>query len=649
MTLSKLSLRNAKRQARDYLVYFVTLVMAVSFMYAFNNLIFLEEVQTLAQSIAMLPLLIVLASIVVVCIIGWFVSYTTRFMLQRRSREFGTYILIGLENQQVAKLFFLENLIVGGFALVIGILLGSFLFQMMRAIILTLFDMPYKFAYTVSLRAVLLAVLYFLFIYLYAQRKSRRRIRSMKIYDLIYFEKQNEGIVIQTSKKRRKIFTASIVLGVIGTLLLLMGSAVPGILGAGCIIVFLYGFFLSFASGVPAFFEKRPAGKYQGQTLLIFRTLTAKLATVGTLMATISLLFTAVLVSEGTGQCIHAILSNRAKQESCFDLFISVEAGENDYMSDYSDYIEKNVPVKECRLYDIYLNDNTQIMDHIEKYTEYYRYYDGDTMMKFSDYAALRKMLGYPEVTPVSGTYLVHCQYYLKDIMENYKKPLPIGDSELMPGGVYTEYMNQNWSGNGHQYILVVPDEVLADRAVNHRIYAAMTVEPVSEAQYQAISSIMQRIYEESAEMEYYSSFYAGSVVKAEAASGIVMMVFPLYYLALILTMTAAAILTIQQLAETDHYKRQFVLLGKLGMDRREMVKALRGQFIIYYVMPAVPPVLISVPFIYNLGKGAEPGIMIGTSSPFMITLAALALFFFFYAVYIVLAYTGLKRNVLPE
>ena len=108
MTLSKLSLRNAKRQARDYLVYFVTLVMAVSFMYAFNNLIFLEEVQMLAESIAMLPLLIVLASIVVVCIIGWFVSYTTRFMLQRRSREFGTYILIGLENQQVAKLFFLE-------------------------------------------------------------------------------------------------------------------------------------------------------------------------------------------------------------------------------------------------------------------------------------------------------------------------------------------------------------------------------------------------------------------------------------------------------------------------------------------------------------------------------------------------------------
>ena len=38
---------------------------------------------------------------------------TRGFMLQRRSRELGTYILIGLENKQVARLFFLENLALG--------------------------------------------------------------------------------------------------------------------------------------------------------------------------------------------------------------------------------------------------------------------------------------------------------------------------------------------------------------------------------------------------------------------------------------------------------------------------------------------------------------------------------------------------------
>lgn len=92
-----------------------------------------------------------------------------------------------------------------------------------------------------------------------------------------------------------------------GTVLLLAGGLLFGLVGAGCIIAFLYGFFLSFASGVPAFFEKHPGRKYRGQTLVIFRTLTAKLATMGVVMATISLLFTATLLSEGSGMVFSAL------------------------------------------------------------------------------------------------------------------------------------------------------------------------------------------------------------------------------------------------------------------------------------------------------------------------------------------------------
>ena len=112
MTLSKLSLRNARRQTGDYLVYFVTVTITAALLYACNGLIFSSEVQKLSSILRTLPLVIVLASIVVVCIIGWLVQYTTGFMFTKRSREFGTYILIGLENGQVARLFFLENLIV---------------------------------------------------------------------------------------------------------------------------------------------------------------------------------------------------------------------------------------------------------------------------------------------------------------------------------------------------------------------------------------------------------------------------------------------------------------------------------------------------------------------------------------------------------
>ena len=116
MTLSKLSLRNAKRQTEDYLVYFATIIMAAALLYAFNGMIFSREIKELSSGLSMLTPMIVLASMAVVCIFGWLVSYAANFMLTRRSRELGLYILIGLENQQVARLFFLENLAVGGVA-----------------------------------------------------------------------------------------------------------------------------------------------------------------------------------------------------------------------------------------------------------------------------------------------------------------------------------------------------------------------------------------------------------------------------------------------------------------------------------------------------------------------------------------------------
>ena len=79
------------------------------------------------------------------------------------------------------------------------------------------------------------------------------------------------------------------------------------------------------------------------------------------------------------------------------------------------------------------------------------------------------------------------------------------------------------------------------------------------------------------------------------------------------------------------------------------MAKALRTQFAIYYAMPAVPPLLIGIPFILNLAKQPEPEIMVGLSSPAAIVAIALGVFFLVYAVYIGVAYISLKKNVLPE
>ena len=650
VTLSELSLRNAKRQARDYLVYFVTVVMAAALLYSFNGLVFSQEIITLSKGISVLPLMIVLASVVVVCVFGWLVAYATRFMLLRRGRELGLYLLIGLENRQLARLFFLENLAVGGCALVLGTALGGLLYQAFRAIVLALFGQPYAFSFGFSLPALGLTVLYFALIYLFALRRSRKYIRRANIHDLIYVDRANEGMVIQTGNVRRWMFSFSIVLGVAGTCLLMAGGAILGVTGAGCVIAFLFGFFLSFASGVPAFFDRRPARKYRGQSLLVFRTLTAKLATMGVLMATISMIFTATLISEGAGLVFRGLFAGRAAENACFDLYIGA-AGDGPVSQDYFDFIQDNISVERELHYCVYQAEDSRVMDYAERMGEdYHRYFDRDPVLRYSDYAALRAIAGYPPVELKPGEYLIHCRAYLEKHLTGYTQPISLGGASLIPGGVHAEHLLQNYdTGNGARYILVVPDEAAEGLPVFHHAYAAKTAQPVAASQFDLLCDINYRLGEQNLLEPSYDEIHTRASEKAEEAAQTVLVVFPLFYLALALTMTAATILTIQQLSETERYRRQFQLLQKLGMDRREMAKALGRQFTIYYVLPAVPPVLIGIPFILHLSRAPEPGVMVGMNSPLAIVTISLGIFFLIYAIYILLAYTSLRRNVLPQ
>lgn len=647
VTLSKLSLRNARRQAGDYLVYFVTVILTAALVYAFNGLVFSEEIRTLAAGMESLPMVIVLISVVVVCIVGWLVHYTIGFMFSRRSRELGTYILIGLEARQVARLFFLENLAVGGVALALGTLLGNLLFQALRAITLAMFRVPYTFSLSFSGGAVGLTVFYFALVYLLALLRGHRRIRKMKICDLIYYDRKNEGEVIEKSRNRRKIFTASIVFGMIGTVLLLLRNLPLGILGGFCIILFLYGFFISFSSGVPAYFEKHPGRKYQGQTLLIFRTLSSKLAAIGVVMATIALLFTATLISEGSGLMFHALFQSRDEQTTCYDLFIGSTGRDETNFEAYLDYIDANIPVRGARQYAIYQGGDARVTDYITANADYWSYFDYDTVMKASDYAALRKMVGYPEAALEPGRYYIHGMDYLKETLESFSEPLTVGGEKLTAGGVFTEVFTQSlWDGNGRGFILVVPDEAAEACPVSHSIYAAMTVEPVDNVHHAALNGIRDQ---KDNEIDGYDTIFSKAAAEADTASMYAMIIFPLFYLALVLTMVAATILTIQQLSETDRYRRQFELLRKLGMDRREMKQVLGRQFAIYYAMPVIPPLLISVPFLFGMGGVFDPGVITGLGQLCLIVGTTLGLFFCIYLLYILLAYTSLCRNVLPE
>ncbi|MBD8037049.1 ABC transporter permease [Solibacillus sp. A46] len=153
----KLALRNVRRQIGNYLIYFITVALTISLIFAMNNLIFNDQLQTQAQSIAELALGLVFLSIIICIIIAFVLGYANAFMLRLRKREFGTYLTVGMKRKHIVKLFLFENSLLGIFAMVVGFFMGSLFYQGLMLLMTQLLDIPFEFS-MFSLKGVLLTI-----------------------------------------------------------------------------------------------------------------------------------------------------------------------------------------------------------------------------------------------------------------------------------------------------------------------------------------------------------------------------------------------------------------------------------------------------------------------------------------------------------
>ena len=112
----KLSLRNALRDRRDYLLYTLTLTV-------------LTGVMTLAELTAALggragfetAALPVLVGLILVILL----RFISRFVLRQRAQEFALYLLMGMERRTLAWMFFLEFFFLGCLCRAGGIIMLS--------------------------------------------------------------------------------------------------------------------------------------------------------------------------------------------------------------------------------------------------------------------------------------------------------------------------------------------------------------------------------------------------------------------------------------------------------------------------------------------------------------------------------------------
>lgn len=332
--LCKLAWGNVRRAGKDYLVYLLTLTLAVTVFYAFNTISIQVDFVSMEEGLSQLlggifsGLTFFLAAIM-----GFLMVYANGFIMKRRKKEFGLYQVLGMSRGQVARVMALETAIVSGAALVLGILFGVGVSQLMTFFTASIFKMQIaNFHFFFSMQAFALTVGCLFVIFLVTLAFNLLVVGRTSIIDLMSAGRKNEAI-----KTRNPLLSAAVF--VLGTVLIgvayfrLLRDGMPvdtpvgemdeamnqfalttGIVVVGTILFFfgLSGFLLKALQGAKGLY-------WRGLNMFTLRQLSAKVNTVSFSMAMIAMILFLAITSVTSGMSIANVMNTSVERNNPAD------------------------------------------------------------------------------------------------------------------------------------------------------------------------------------------------------------------------------------------------------------------------------------------------------------------------------------------
>jgi len=653
MLYVKLALRNLKRSLKEYSIYVFTVTITMTLLYAFFAIAFSGEMQDLVTTYDNIKSIMIMVSILVTLIIAWLIYYISNFILQKRSCEFGMYLLLGMKRTQVSRMFLFEQLALGAVGFFIGCVLGIFVYEILHAILLNIFGFAYAFQLSFSWSACGAAFLCFLSIYLLEMIREGIALKKQSIHTMLYNASRNE----KTAKGSRLsgfYFLAAVLLAAAGLYVTqqYLRSMVNGqssdsmllMLGVFAIIVSVYLFFYGISAVLGIFLNRHRKIKYKGNCMYLYGQIAGRLRSNRTVLATLSLLTLLTLLF----LCI-ALKFNEVKELSNarfvpFDIMAS--SSEKLNMKSIESYLQEHKISYQSADIHYYQKEERDDFYSVVKGKSYYTEDEKHSVyMKQSDFNKLRSLKGKPSVTLKADEYMIVCATDIKDSLQEYgaQHTLHLQGKRLQLRGVDdTEYGQTRNSG----YYLIVADEHVKHAKPYFREWVANTDPETEVSWYQ---DTVNQFFDDNKEQvgdSYYS--YASYRVKAkwfeENAVGFVSICFSLFYLSFIFICISATILAVQQLSDAHRQRYSYAMLHKMGVNQRQLHALLAKQIAVYFIIPLVLPIVYLLPIIRMLDELFE---MTYASANMFIYLGGSMLFFLaVYGCYYVMAYLGCKRNI---
>lgn len=295
--LARLAVGNIRKSIADFGIYFLTVVLGVAVFYAFNSMSQQRTVLAMTESqdkiFELLGTVIGGVSVFIACVLVFLVVYANRFLVKRRKREFGIYLMLGMSTGDVVKVVAVESIITGAASLAVGLILGLALSQGLLYVTSLLFSADIAsaggIAFVFSADALAYTLVVFVAIFLIAAVVNAREVSKARLIDLMTAHARTEATALKSLPASLALFVVSVaMIGVSYKLLLDNGlfdlsprfGAATVLVCAGTVLFFwsLSGFLLRIVQSSKALY-------YRGLNMFALRQLNAK---VNTTFATLS-------------------------------------------------------------------------------------------------------------------------------------------------------------------------------------------------------------------------------------------------------------------------------------------------------------------------------------------------------------------------
>ncbi|MDT8716848.1 ABC transporter permease [Clostridium sp. 19966] len=183
MTFRDVAIKNFKLNLQKFFSYFLCSSFSIMIFFIYSSLLFNENLKKQSDHFA-ISMLFYITLTALAAFSVFFINYAHSAFMKARKKEFGIYLTLGMNSDDLKNIVNLENIIIVAASLLAGLITGVLFSRLFQMIVLKLLDIQ-NVAFSLSYKCFLLTLGVFSIIFLMVIIISNLQTRNMDISELL--------------------------------------------------------------------------------------------------------------------------------------------------------------------------------------------------------------------------------------------------------------------------------------------------------------------------------------------------------------------------------------------------------------------------------------------------------------------------------